>query len=105
MYEASTNTEITIAEAVEINLKDALKRFFKLSPQKGNYIGFVANNTQVIQFMSLGIANSYLLDIPDTSKNGSLQKTTDCEECYSAITSLFEGGTEYEIKDVTFKKW
>ena len=105
MYEASTHTEITVNDAIEINLKDALNLFFKLIPEKGNYIGFVTNNSQVLQFMSLGITNSYLLDIPDPSQNGSLQKTTDFEECYSAINSLFNGGDNYEIKDVTFKKW
>lgn len=105
IYEASSHTEITINDAVEISLEDAVKRFFKLIPEKGNYIGFVINNSQVMQFMSVGIANSYLLDIPVTSKKGSLQKMVDSEECYTAICSLFENNGGYEIKDMKFKKW
>jgi len=105
MYDATTNIDITVKESVAVELKEALNLFFKLTPMKGNYIGFVINETQVLQFMSVGAPNSYLLDIPDVDQNGSLQKTTDFEECRSVLISLCSGKTSYEIKDVTFKKW
>ena len=105
MYDASTNTEIKVNDAIEVNLNEALKIFFELTPVKGNYVGFVIDNTKILQFMSVGVANSYLLDIPDTDLKGSLQKTTDFEECRSALISLYGGNTAYEIKEVTFKKW
>lgn len=74
IFEASTHTEIKINDAVEINLKDALNLFFKLRPEKGNYIGFVIRSSQILQFMSLGFPNSYLLDIPLTSKKDPSRK-------------------------------
>jgi hypothetical protein len=105
MYDTSNRIDITVDDAVKVELEEALNLFFKLSHLKGNYIGFVINDTQILQFMSVGVPNSYLLDIPDVDQKGSLQKMTDFEECRSVLVSLCSGSTLYEIKGVTFKKW
>lgn len=105
IYEKSSQREIDIKDAVAVSLERAADLLFCLKPEQGNFIGFVTAYGQVMQFMSLGQADQYLIDIPIPDKGGSFQKIANFEECHVALTSLFRSDGGFEIVNMIFKAW
>ena len=104
LYDEERERVIPAAGPITVSIEQALDDFDRLSDTADNYIGFIRDDGEVLQFAWNG-DSSLDIDVPVPARDGSFSRRSAFDECRALIEPFARGARISAIEGLRFDRW